>query len=120
MSQYDSEKERLRRLRERQLDARNPRKADQKMMQTVARRHRRKEKPVTIGEILGGIPHIWQGIFLGIIIGAVVLVVLPLFWDSPLAEVVGLLAILIFAAFGFFYGQALDMRDELRDFNKRK
>ncbi|MBN1319007.1 MAG: DUF3784 domain-containing protein [Anaerolineales bacterium] len=116
----DSEKDRLARLRERQLEARNPRKAEQQFMRTVARRQKRKNKPVTLSEMIRGIPHQWQGVFLGIIIGAIVLLILPLLWESRWAETIGILAIVIFAVFGFAYGQALDVRDELRDFKKRK
>jgi hypothetical protein len=114
MSNQDKERERLARLRDRQLQARNPRKTDQRVMRQVARRRGRKQKKVTFGEMVRDLPHKWRDLFLGIVIGMVIWIVLDAVADGVWVDPVGLLAILFLAILGYVLGQAFDVRDDLR------
>ena len=120
MSQEDRERERVARLRDLQLQARNPRKADQQTMRTVARRRQRRYKRVTLREMIRDIPHRWRGAIIGGVAGVGISFVLPLIWQNKWAEIIGLMAIVVLAILGIAIGQAFDIRDELRDFSRRR
>jgi len=120
MDNQNDERERLIRLRQRQLQARDPRATDKRVIRTTTRRQRKRVKRVTLGEMVRGIPHKWRGFIIGALIGMVLSILLPLFMEGVLIEVVGILAIVILAGMGLAVGQALDVRDELRDFSRRK
>ena len=53
-----------------------------------------------------------------ILIGLAILILLPLLVEASWVDFVGLAAIIVFAIIGFFFGQALDVREELRDLVK--
>jgi len=114
MSAQNDERERLKRLRERQLQARNPKKADQKVMRQVARRRGRRQKKVTVGEMVRDLPHKWRGLFFGCILGAILWLLLSLLVELAWVDLLGLAAILVLALVGYAMGQAFDARDELR------
>lgn len=120
MSHQDKERERIARLRDSQIQARNPRKADQKIMRAVARRRRRTYKRVTLGEMLRDIPHKWRGFLIGAVAGVLLAIVLPLVWDNTAADIIGYLSIAVLGVLGLAMGQAFDARDDLRDFSRRK
>ena len=116
MSYQDKERERLQRLRDRQLSARNPRKSDDRLMRQVARRGRRRQKKVTFGEMLRDLPHKWRGLFIGIVAGMLLWIVLDFLAEGVWVDAAGVLAIVFLAFFGFVMGRAFDVRDELRRF----
>lgn len=120
MSDQQDERERIRRIRERQLQARDPKAVYRKTQQVMSRRGRRYQKRLTLREIFTDVPHKWRGFFLGAIMGAVISIVLPLLWDAMAAELIGFASIAVLALLGFAFGQALELRDELRDFSRRK
>jgi hypothetical protein len=51
----------------------------------------------------------------GVLIGAIISILLSLLAHTDWADVIGVAAIAVFAILGFYFGQALDVRDELRD-----
>jgi hypothetical protein len=115
MSYQDDERERLRRLRDRQIRARDPKKGEKKLMGHVARRRGRRQQKVTFAEMVRELPHKWRGLFFGVIIGMFIWLLLHLFSiESMLVDLVGLLAIVLLAFLGFALGRAFDVRDELR------
>ena len=116
MSYQDKERERLARLRDRQLSARNPRKTDDRIMQQVARRGRRRQKKVTFGEMVRDLPHKWRGLFIGIIAGMLLWIIFDFVGEGLWVDAVGILAIAFLAMLGFVMGRAFDARDELRRF----
>ena len=116
MSYQDKERERLARLRDRQLSARNPRKSDDRLMKKVARRGRRRQKKVTFDEMLRDLPHKWRGLFIGIFAGSLLWIVLDFLAEGVWVDAAGALAIVFLAFFGFVMGRAFDVRDELRRF----
>lgn len=113
MTYQDDERERLRRLRDRQLQARNPKKADARVMRSVARRRGRKQKKITLADMVRELPHKWRGLFFGIIIGTLIWLVLSALAEGAWVDPVGLISIVAAGSLGFALGQAFDARDDL-------
>jgi VIT1/CCC1 family predicted Fe2+/Mn2+ transporter len=113
-----NEIERLKRLRDRQIQLRDPQKAQQKLQSRIATKRRKSTRAFSIKEIMTEIPHKWWGILLGAALGVAVLIVLPYFMDSIWADLIGIGAILFLTILGYFIGQAMDVRDSLKDLMK--
>jgi VIT1/CCC1 family predicted Fe2+/Mn2+ transporter len=109
------EVERLRRLRDQQLEARDPQKKQRKLQHTISTRYRETREPFDLSKIWKEVDQKWRGLLLGAFLGVVVLVILPNFIESVWAEVIGVAAIFSLMLIGFAIGQAADARDELRD-----
>lgn len=125
MSDKDREIERLIRLRERQLQARDPHAKERKFeRRDVARRRRKADERLSLGEILGYFPHKFRLAAVGALIGLLILIALPLMVEALLPGVIeiiwlqiaGLVSIVVLAMIGWVIGSSFDWRDELRDF----
>ncbi len=116
MSYQDREKERLAKLRDRQLSARNPRKSDERVMRQVARRGRHQQKKVTFGEMVRELPHKWRGLFMGIIGGMLLWILFGYVGEGLWVDLAGVLAMAFLPMLGFVMGRAFDLRDDLRRF----
>jgi Flp pilus assembly protein TadB len=114
MSYQDDERERLRRLRDRQLQARNPQRADARVMRQVAKRRGRRQRKVTPADMVRELPYKWRGLFLGVIIGMFIWLLLYALVEGAWVDLVGLASIVVLAFLGFALGQAFDVRDELK------
>jgi len=114
----DDEIRRLQRLRERQLQARDPHAKQRKIDRRIADRRRRLEKRESFSSIFTDVPHKWQGVVVGVLIGAIISILLSLLVHAAWTDVIGVALIVVFAIIGFYFGQALDVRDELRDLTK--
>jgi hypothetical protein len=119
MSNQVDDRERLRQLRDRQLQARDPRSVDRKVHRAVAKRRGRRQKRVTLAEMYTDVPAKWKGLFLGLLAGAAVSIALPLLFEGTWPELVGLASLPILAILGLVIGQAFQVRDELRDLTRR-
>ncbi len=117
MSNFDPEQERLRRLRERQLDDRNPHTKQHDFYRASKERERRAAKPYTLREAWAAIPHVWKTPLYALLLGVILLLVITSLWISIWAWIVGGAATLIFVITGIIIGQALDLRDKLRDYS---
>ena len=110
---YDPD--RLRRLKEQQIEDRDPHKKTRKLHRTIAEKHRRAQTPFSIGRLWGEVPQRWRGLFFGALLGVVVVVVLPMVlpskWTMPCAAG----AFLFLLVLGFLVGRGLDARDDLKD-----
>jgi len=115
----NDEQERLRRLRDRQLADRDPQ-VKQKQIQRVITQRERKEhsKGYTLGEAWRTVPHLYRSPLICFIIGTVVTFLLPVVWKSSWAFWVGVIATVFMVIIGFIVGEALDLRDNLKDFSK--
>ena len=114
MSDRDSEIERIRRIRDRQLSARDPGKRERKFQQKISGRHR---KQLTFGEALRDLSGKVWGMIIGAIIGLVFAVVLNLAIETETSWVqwVGYITVFAGVAIGRVLGAALDWRDEDHD-----
>ncbi|MEW6242314.1 MAG: hypothetical protein AB1564_16045 [Chloroflexota bacterium] len=109
------EQERLRRLRDRQLVARDPLVKQRKFQHDSAVKERRMRKPFSLTKAWGELPHIVKSPFYGLVIGIVITAVLPNLWTSPWAFLVGAGLTLVFIIFGVVTGNSLDLRDRIKD-----
>ncbi len=114
MSYQDDERDRLRRLRDRQLQTRNPQRGDARLMRHVAKRRGRRQKKVTPADMVRELPHKWRGLFLGAIIGMFIWLLLYILAQGAWIDLVGLACMVVLAFLGFALGQAFDVRDELK------
>ena len=113
MSKEDRELERLKRIRDRQLRARDPQVKQRKIQHNIAAKRRKSVRKFSLREIWADIPHKVKGTFMGAVIGLAVSIVLPMFVEANWVDIAGIAAILVLGIMGFFFGQASDTRDSL-------
>ena len=115
----NDEQERLKRLRDRQLSDRDPQVKQKQVQHTITRRERQaRGQHYTLGEAWRTIPHVYRSPLIGFVVGVFITFFLPYAWNSSWAVIVGGIATLLLVIAGVVIGQALDLRDNLRDFNK--
>jgi hypothetical protein len=115
MGKRDDEVERLIRLRDQQLRARDPKKKDRKLQHNIARRYRSSREPFSLTKLWTDVEKKWRGMILGAFLGFVILIVLPYFVKTKWVELIGIAVVLFITLVGFAIGQAADARDELQD-----
>ncbi len=111
----DQEQERLKRLREKQLQARDPLVKQRQFQHSSSVKERRMSKPFSMSKAWKDIPHIIKTPFYGLILGVVLIFVLPILWVSPFAIYAALGATLLFIIFGAIMGSSLDLRDNIKN-----
>ena len=111
----NQEQERLKRLREKQLQARDPLVKQRKFQQSSSVKEKRMRKPFSMSKAWKDIPHVIKIPFYGLILGVLLTFILPTFWDSPYTILAGIGATVIFMLFGIVLGNSLDLRDEIKD-----
>lgn len=112
------EQERLRRLRDRQLAARDPHVKQRKLHRGIAARQRKARQPFSLRRMWSEIPKMWTGAFYGLVVGALALAIVPAVWDSVWATPCTAASIPLLAILGLLFGRAFDSRDELKDLIK--
>ena len=110
-----NESDRLRRIREQQLRARDPQKGQRKISNRVSSQYKTRKK-YTSSTAMSDIPHKWKGLFGGAILGVLVWVGLIVFVNADWVDTVGLVVAFLLPALGFLFGASFDWRDDLRDF----
>ena len=115
MSNQYSDQERFRRIRDRQITARDPQKKQRRQQREIAQRHRRSRQRFSLGTVWSQIPHRWRGILYGGLIGIGIILILPLVSDSSWVPAISAVAFLFLMILGFFIGRAIDTRDSLKD-----
>jgi hypothetical protein len=113
------ELERLKRLRNRQLADRNPMVQQEHFQGTYLRKESKaRSKRYTLREAWQTIPHVYRSPLIGSVLGICIIVFLPLIWNSVWAFWTGVFATVFLIILGVLVGQALDVRDNLRDYSK--
>jgi hypothetical protein len=115
MASDKSELERLKRIRDRQLSARDPGKKERKLQQTITHKHRRASQPFSMGRMWAEVPKRWTGAFIGSALGVIAVIVLPLFMDPTHGTLLGFGLLGFMALMGFLVGRARDARDDIID-----
>ena len=110
-----NEIDRLQRLRQQQLAARDPHAKQREIDRKVAARRRKYKKQVTFQDMLADMSYKWQGVIVGALIGIIGSIVLSLTVEASWVELAGLAAVIVLAMLGFILGQAFDAREELKD-----
>lgn len=115
MTNSNSEQERLKRIRDRQLADRDPGVKQRHYNQNYTVKSKRLAKKLTLKGILSDIPHVFRSSFIGLVLGLLVLWFLPQYWISKYAVPVSIFCIVLFTGLGAMIGNALDLRDNIRD-----
>lgn len=115
MLDNDQEQERLKRLRQKQLSARDPHVKQRQFQRTTAERERNRDRSYTLGDFWRDIPLVVRYALGGFLVGATVFIALPYFWDSPWTKFVSFLAVIAFTAFGGVIGNAVATRENIKD-----
>lgn len=109
------EQDRLKRLRDQQIATRDPMTKQHKLDHTIAQRRRRSLQTFSLWRMWSEIPHKWRGAFYGLVGGVLLVVVLPAVWASSWAIMCSAASIPILAIVGFFFGRAVDTKEEIKD-----
>ncbi len=119
MSKTESEQERLKRLRDEQIRARDPLIKERQISQRISTQQRRKrQNEHFFKDAVGDVPHKIRGVYVGAVLGLIVMLVLPSFVEGNVGNILGIAAIPLFIIIGFLYGASFDWRDDLRDHMK--
>ena len=111
-----NEQERLKRLRERQLTDRDPLVKQKQFQRSSAQKERKAlSKRMSLAEEWRTIPHVYRSPLIGLLVGVAVTIILPMVWNSSWAFWVGVIVTVALIMFGVITGQALDVREKLKD-----
>jgi hypothetical protein len=110
----ESESERLKRLRQRQLADRDPLVKQRQFQHDSVIKEKRMQKPFSFKKAWEDIPHSIKVPFYALIVGVLVIVLLPNFWKSPYAILAGAGITLVLVILGFITGNSLDLRDDIK------
>ena len=114
------EQERLKRLRERQLAARDPHKQQQKREQIYVQREKRiASKKMTFAEMWRDIPHTIKGPLYGLVAGLVIFILLPIFWNSTWTLIVSIGITFFLIVMGSLIGRSIQTREDLKELTRR-
>ena len=108
------EQERLIRLRERQLTARDPHEKQRKFQQFAAERERKRDDSESLAEMWATIPNVWKGGLFGLLVGVPLVILLPRYWVSPWATPVGVILALVITIMAITVGRAIDLRNAIK------
>lgn len=120
MSNRNDEVDRLKRIRDQQLSARDPQKKQRKIQHDISKRYRSSRETFTFKKFWTDVDQKWRGILLGAFLGIIVMVTLPKFVQSALADLVGIGVFIFLMLMGFLIGQAADAKAELEDLIKKR
>ncbi len=113
------ELDRLKRLRDRQLADRDPVEKKKQFQSTYLRKEDKVRKQrYTLGDAWRTIPNVYRSPLIGLLIGLCILNILPYIWKSTWAFWAGVAVTVFLLILGVVIGQALDVRDNLRDYSK--
>lgn len=118
MSQQD-EIERIKRIRDQQIQARDPTVKQRQVQGKIATKYQRtKSREHFVRDTWANFEKVWKGVFLGGFLGVLVMVILPQFVPGKLGLILGIGAIPLLAMLGALFGAAFDWRDNIRDHMK--
>ena len=110
----ESEAERLKRLRDKQIAARDPLVHERKFQRELSAKEKKHKKPINLAEDWRGIPSVVKVPFFMLLFGIVGTIVLVRLWSWEYAVYVGAGATVGLAIFGAVLGNALDLRDDIK------
>lgn len=110
----DNESERFRRIRDKQIAARDPMVKVRKLDRSVSQKQRRMRERLSIARMWTDIPKTWRYALVGGLVGLVVLLVLPNFVLAPWGVLGGVGAMVFLIILGLSLGNYEDSRDEVK------
>ncbi len=109
----DPEQERLMRLRDKQISARDPLVKKRKFNQMAADRERKRDKSMSLVEFWIAIPQAIRSGFIGLLVGLVLLSIVTSIWVSPLAMPIMIAVTVVSTLLGAVIGNAIELRDNI-------
>ena len=110
----DSEAERLKRLREKQLRDRDPLEHERKFQRNSSAKEKRMQKPISLKEDWRKIRYIVKAPLYAFIFGIIGTIILTSLWDSQYAFYVGAGITMGLILFGAVLGNAIDLREDIK------
>ncbi len=110
----ESESERLKRLKEKQIRARDPLEKERKFQHSSALKEKRMQKPISLREDWRKAPYVIKAPLYGLIIGGIGAILLTKVWVSPYAIYAGVGGMLILTIFCMVLGNAIDLREDIK------
>ena len=110
----DPELERLIKLREKQISARDPLVKKRKFDQMAAERERKRDKSISLAEFWTAIPQAARSGFFGLLVGLVLLKIVTGLWVSPLAMPVMVIVTIVSVLIGAVIGNAIELRYNIK------
>ena len=115
MSSDNQDQEYIKRLRDHQLADRDPGVKKREFQRQSLLRERRAFRPLTFRDAWADIPHIWKGIFYGLVLGLIETFAITSLWDSFWAWIASIFLLVVFLMIGVTIGRGFDARDEIKD-----
>jgi len=110
----NSEMERLKRLREKQLQDRDPLASERKFQHNLSVKEKRMRKPVSLADDWRNMPLVIKGPIYALTAGVILSVALARLWASPYAIYVGIGVTIALVILSAVLGNALDLRDDIK------
>ncbi len=110
----DSEAERLKRLREKQLRDRDPLEHERKFQRNSSAKEKRMQKPISLKEDWRKVSYTVRIPLLVLILGIIGTIILPRLWDWQYATYAGAGITIIAILFGAVLGNAIDLREDIK------
>ncbi|GAB4540340.1 MAG: hypothetical protein Fur002_06940 [Anaerolineales bacterium] len=110
----NAEQERLKRLREKQLQDRDPLANERKFQRNLSVKEKRMRKPLSLADDWRKMPLAIKAPIYALAAGLLISLALARFWDSPYALYVGIGITIALAVFSAMLGNALDLRDDIK------
>ncbi len=110
----ESEVERLKKLREKQLQARDPLQGTRKFQRTMSVKEKRMRKPISLIKDWRLVPYVVKLPLYMTLLGIFGAILLARWWDWEYAFWVGLGATLFLAILAGLWGNALDLREDIK------
>ncbi len=109
------DQERLRRIRDQQIAARDPLRKQHQQDRSIATKYHQRTRSFSFEAMLDEMPARWVGFFTGMMIGGFCVLFLPLFIKVPWLDYATIGGTLGLMLLGFSVGRAVDMKDNVRD-----
>jgi hypothetical protein len=110
----ESEAERLKRLRDKQIQTRDPMINERKYQRTMSVKEKRMRKPINLLEDWKNVRYIAKAPIYGLLIGIIGTIILVKLWAWEYAIYVGILATVLIMLFSAVLGNALDLREDIK------
>lgn len=115
MNTNEPDRERLRRLRDRQLADRDPGATRKEFQRRSLERDRRSFRPLTWKDTLAGFSPTGKAVFLAIVLGLMSTLLITSLWKSPWAWGGSIILDLFILVASLSIGQAIDSRNKMKD-----
>ncbi len=110
----ESESDRLKKLREKQLRERDPLTSERKFQRNMSVKEKRMQKPISLGDDWRNIPYVVKYPLFSFIFGIIGTIILVRLWDWQYAVYVGAGVTIGLAIFGAVLGNAIDLREDIK------